>query len=240
MQATANTSALVAEFETERDRIQAAFDLVSAAVTAASYGIAGVVDNYGDLPAASGLAANTIYIVRNDAGAPSGNGLYWVQSGAWAFLDALNVQNASEVSYDNSTSGLAATDTQAAVDEVDGNVDTHVGDTANPHAVSAAQAGAEPANANIQAHISDVTTNPHAVTAAQASAEPANANIQAHISDVTTNPHAVTAAQVAASNDWTTPPTGTVVGESVFDTTAGKPYWWDGSQWVDATGGAHA
>lgn len=45
-------------------------------------------------------------------------------------------------------------------------------DTANPHAVTAAQAGAEPANANIQAHIADILTNPHAVTAAQVGAAP--------------------------------------------------------------------
>lgn len=45
-------------------------------------------------------------------------------------------------------------------------------DTANPHAVTAAQAGAEPANANIQAHIADVLSNPHAVTAGQVGAAP--------------------------------------------------------------------
>jgi hypothetical protein len=68
----------------------------------------------------------------------------------------------------------------------------------NPHSVTAAQTGAEPANANIQAHIADVLTNPHAVTAAQAGAEPANPNIQAHIIDLA-NPHAVTAAQAGAA-----------------------------------------
>jgi len=33
--------------------------------------------------------------------------------------------------------------------------------------------GSEPANANIQSHISNVTTNPHAVTASQAGADAA-------------------------------------------------------------------
>lgn len=47
----------------------------------------------------------------------------------------------------------------------------HENDVANPHSVTAAQAGAEPANANIQAHIAD-TANPHGVTAAQAGAIP--------------------------------------------------------------------
>jgi hypothetical protein len=59
-----------------------------------------------------------------------------------------------------------------------------------------AQVGAEPANANIQSHISS-TSNPHNTTYTQVGAEPANANIQAHISS-TSNPHSVTAAQVSA------------------------------------------
>jgi hypothetical protein len=49
----------------------------------------------------------------------------------------------------------------------------HRVDTANPHAVTALQAGAEPANANIQAHVAGpVGGNPHGVTAAQAGAAP--------------------------------------------------------------------
>lgn len=47
----------------------------------------------------------------------------------------------------------------------------HRADLANPHAVTAAQAGAEPADPAIQAHLID-TANPHAVTAAQAGAAP--------------------------------------------------------------------
>jgi hypothetical protein len=50
----------------------------------------------------------------------------------------------------------------------------------------------------------------------------------------------VAAAVVPATNDWVTPPTGTVVGQSCFDTTATEPFWWDGTQWVDATGTPHA
>ena len=72
----------------------------------------------------------------------------------------------------------------------------------NPHSVTAAQAGAEPANVNIQAHIADVLTNPHAVTAAQAGAEPANANIQAHIAS-TANPHGTTFTQAVTADAGT-------------------------------------
>jgi hypothetical protein len=101
--------------------------------------------------------------------------------------------------------------------------------TGNPHGTTIGDIGAEPANANIQSHISS-TTNPHSVTATQVGlgnvtneskatmfssptftgtvsginasmvgAEPANANIQAHISS-TTNPHSVTATQVGLGN----------------------------------------
>jgi len=60
----------------------------------------------------------------------------------------------------------------------------HTGNLANPHTVTAAQAGAEAANVNIQAHIGAVTGNPHAVTAAQAGADPtgtANAAVATHV-----------------------------------------------------------
>ena len=56
----------------------------------------------------------------------------------------------------------------------------------------------EPANANIQNHISS-TSNPHSVTAVQVGAEPANANIQNHIT-ATNNPHDVTCEQIGAAD----------------------------------------
>ena len=52
----------------------------------------------------------------------------------------------------------------------------------------------------------------------------------------TNNPHNVTASQSASSDDWSPPPTGTVVGEMKYDTTTGQSYWWDGVQWVDGHG----
>lgn len=54
---------------------------------------------------------------------------------------------------------------------------------------------------------------------------------------------AVTAAIIAAvdpvTNDWTTPPVGTLVGELCYDTTLSQPFWWDGSAWNDAAGVVH-
>jgi hypothetical protein len=86
----------------------------------ASYGIHGAVDSYADLPDASGLDLNTVFLVRQDAGAPSGGGLYWVQKGsggkAWTYLDGLSMQTAAEVPYDNGASALFAANVQEAVD----------------------------------------------------------------------------------------------------------------------------
>lgn len=49
----------------------------------------------------------------------------------------------------------------------------------------------------------------------------------------------VAAAVVPATSDWVTPPVGTVIGESCYDTTLSKPFWWDGSAWNDAAAVAH-
>jgi len=51
-------------------------------------------------------------------------------------------------------------------------IDTHIDDVDNPHLVTVVQIGAEPSNANIQAHIADLTTNPHGVTASDVGASP--------------------------------------------------------------------
>lgn len=65
-------------------------------------------------------------------------------------LDYLAIQ----IGYENTTSGLAATDVQAALDEIDANSDTHLADTSNPHAVSHAQTtGKTPNDHHNQAHL---------------------------------------------------------------------------------------
>ena len=73
-----------------------------------------------------------------------------------------------------------------------GELASHVGDTGNPHSVTAAQAGA-PTTAEFTGHTGD-TGNPHGVTAAQAGA-PTTGAFNTHTAD-STNPHVVTAAQV--------------------------------------------
>jgi len=86
--------------------------------------------------------------------------------------------------------------TDTSREPANANIQSHISSTDNPHTVTVAQIGAEPANANIQSHISS-TENPHGVTTTQIGAEPANANIQSHISS-TENPHSVSVSQIGA------------------------------------------
>lgn len=105
-------------------------------VSAAAHGIDGAVDTYAELPDPSTLPVKTIYIVRQDTGAPNGNGLYWTQAGAWVYLDALNLQVAAEVAYadgsDNGSggSGWAGTppaNVKEALDRLAGCIAKHLG-----------------------------------------------------------------------------------------------------------------
>jgi len=52
--------------------------------------------------------------------------------------------NATDVVYDNASSGLTATNVQAAIDELDSILDTHLADTNNPHNVTTLQISAAP------------------------------------------------------------------------------------------------
>lgn len=73
-------------------------------------------------------------------------------------------------------------------------LDTHVANVSNPHSVTAAQAGADPAGSaatvqgNLDTHVAD-NTNPHAVTAAQAGADPAGTGAAAVASHEATYDH---------------------------------------------------
>lgn len=80
-------------------------------ISAAAHGIEGAVDAYADLPDPTTLELGAIYIVREDTGAPNGNGLYRVEGDpkTWVYLDGLNLQVAGEVPYsDASDNGSGA------------------------------------------------------------------------------------------------------------------------------------
>jgi|DEB0MinimDraft_6_1074348.scaffolds.fasta_scaffold00390_7 hypothetical protein len=66
--------------------------------------------------------------------------------------DTVDAHDASAISYDNATSGLAATEVQAAIDEVDGDLDVHIADGA----IHFTEASIDHTN------ISNVGTNTHA------------------------------------------------------------------------------
>ena len=107
-------------------------------ISAAAHGIDGAVDTYADLPSASTLALGTIYIVRQDSGAPGGNGLYWVQGDpqTWVYLDGLNLQVATEVPYSDASdngsgasawSGTAPANVGEALDRLASCITKHLG-----------------------------------------------------------------------------------------------------------------
>jgi len=60
--------------------------------------------------------------------------------------DALHIHDAANIVYDNTISGLTATNVKAAIDELDGDIEsvsgdltTHINDTTNPHTVTFTQ-----------------------------------------------------------------------------------------------------
>ncbi len=62
-------------------------------------------------------------------GDDSGNPILIVDNGT-------QIVDAIDVTYDNSTSGLTATDVQTAIDEVVVDLSTHTSDTGNPHSTN--------------------------------------------------------------------------------------------------------
>ena len=112
----------------------------------------------------------------------------------------------------------------------------HIASTSNPHDVTAAQAGAEPANSNIQEHISQTTGNPHGVTCGQIGAVPNSAvgatvaplvdglipaaNLPSYVDDVL---------EYAGVANF--PATGES-GKIYVDTDASLCYRWTGTQYV--------
>lgn len=56
-------------------------------------------------------------------------------------VPAASDYDADQVDYDNATSGLTATEVQAAIDEVDGNLDTHVAASSGVHGVTGSVVG---------------------------------------------------------------------------------------------------
>jgi hypothetical protein len=87
----------------------------------------------GVVPAASSLAGGELAVNIPDKkmwiGDNGGNPILIVDEGSLTPI-------ASNVSYDNSSSGLSATDVQAAIDEVLGLLNSHTSDTNNPHHTS--------------------------------------------------------------------------------------------------------
>jgi len=87
------------------------------------------VDSVGGWPQVpAGTPPSAWYIARkvDDDAPPNPAGFYKNISGNWVWQFAVEVETASDVSYDNSTSGLSATEVQSAIDEVDANLDAQI------------------------------------------------------------------------------------------------------------------
>lgn len=77
--------------------------------------------------------------------------------------DTSDAHASSAISYDNTTSGLTATDVKAALDEIDAKADTNAGDISTNAGDISTNAGNISTNAtNLSTHISDTST--HGVT----------------------------------------------------------------------------
>ena len=80
------------------------------------------VNGWPEVP--EGYPTNAIYIAREEDDQSNPAGFYGNTAGSWSYLYNVEVEDALDVGYDNSTSGLAATNVQAALDEVDGDLDS--------------------------------------------------------------------------------------------------------------------
>ena len=109
--------------------------------------------------------------------ASTGQGLAaTLNGGGGPTLGAIPFDSASNILYDNTTSGLAATLVKTAIDEVDGDLDTHIAD-GTIHFIE---------GAIDHTAILNIGTNAHSV-------------IDTHLTS-TVNPHSVTANQIGADN----------------------------------------
>jgi hypothetical protein len=141
-------------------------------------------------------------LLHNDLGGRSANDTH-----PTAAITGLDNALTALADYDAAQDARIDTN-EASIQGVQDNLSLHEADFTNPHQVTAAQAGADPAGSadavqgNLNDHEADFT-NPHQVTAAQAGADPVGSadavqsNLDDHEADFT-NPHQVTAAQAGA------------------------------------------
>ena len=145
---------------------------------------------------------NTIYVALNNGSQYRWSGTIYNQIGG-----GITLGETSETAYRGDRGKIAYDHSQIT--------------TGNPHGTTASNIGAEPANANIQSHISS-TANPHSVTKTQvglsnvdntsdvnkpvSTAQQTALNLKANSGDLTShtgntsNPHATTKAQVGLEN----------------------------------------
>lgn len=126
---------------------------------------------------------------------------------------------ASDVTYDHASSGMAASDVQAAIDEEDAKVDAHIANTSNPHSVTKSQVGL----GNVD-NTSDATKNAAAVALTNKTINAAS-NTITNISDAEIKAAAGIAvnklAAVTANRVLLSDASGFITPSSVTNTTLG-------------------
>lgn len=118
---------------------------------------------------------------------------------------------ADEISYDNATSGLAATNVQDAIDEVDAKIDDHIADAVDAHdasAISSVAAG-NLAATNVQSALNELQTD--------IDTRALDADLDTHVADTTAHG---TTGNVVGTSDAQTLTTKTIVVANNTVTTA--------------------
>ena len=143
----------------------------------------------------------------------------------WDLIAA--VQQASSVSYNNAASGLAATNVQNAIDEVEGRVDTaetsiatndddistNAGNiSTNAGNIATNTSGISTNTSNIATNTSNIATNTSGISTNTSNIATNTSNIATNTSNIATNTGVISSLGTAATADITTSATDTTAG----------------------------
>ena len=164
-------------------------------------------------------AESKIYFVRNSTAQaitikPSAGTGVVVQSGftGIVFCDGVNVVDAvNPIFFDNTTSGLSATNLQSALDELDGLVNTNTTNIATN-------------TSNIATNTSNIATNTSNIATNTSGTSTNTTNIATNTSNIATNTGVISSLGTAAYEDITTSSTDTTVGRVLTQGSVGFEY----------------
>lgn len=200
-------------------------------------GWSGEVDVYGDLPSPDSVTGE-VWLVKNDSGVwplKKKAGLYRSTGGSWKYLGVATLSSLGDVDVTSITDGQGIKYSEndgGYIPETftkEADFQSHIGDTNNPHSVTAEQLGAQ----NILDQVktvdgegseldADMLDGKHADNFATAS------GLNNHVSD-TNNPHQVTINQIGAAPASHTHPLSDIEQSGAIK---GQVPVWDGNNWT--------